>query len=114
MEALESNIKWKSIAEEVPKGNQSVIVSGHEWFGLAWWDDCLGFICAYTGELPAEHACHDIDPEFFNSNVMYWAYIPNYPVYGTRAEETETMEGYPLKKCDCYNPHNLRNDNDRV
>lgn len=90
-------MKWISIAEKFPPADHnSYFIAGHNWIGIGIWEDKKGWIRGFITDSPFgfdefESYEKDFDPfdvnHYLNRNVMWWAIIDEYPIYGKRMEE---------------------------
>lgn len=73
---------WKSIQNSTPPENDvAYFVSGHEWLGIAVWENEKGWTKGFIGEFPYDQPW-EWDSDDLNMQVLYWAELPDYPIYG--------------------------------
>lgn len=86
--------EWKSIAVELPLDKSCVEFASHNYYGLANWSKEKGFYEVFLTAGPFEEAEYYRDPSVWNSEVMWWRPIPQWPYYGATGYDAESMKEY--------------------
>jgi hypothetical protein len=87
---------WISIADQLPRNKSCVEYASHQGYGLANWSDDKGFHEVFITLGPNEEAEYNKDCAAWNGEIMWWREICEWPYYGTRGYDAETMKHYDV------------------
>ena len=84
---------WIRIDSKKPSSERSYFISGHEWFGIAYWTDEKGWSDGFLGEFPCDRGT--IVPDLFlNQETMWYKEIMDYPYCGNMMCDCPEYEKY--------------------
>jgi len=86
---------WISIADELPKHNQTVEYASHQMYGIASFHEKKGFHKAFLTSGPWEEGEYQENVYCLNDEIMWWRPITDWPYYGRQGCDSETMKDFP-------------------